>query len=371
MQTNGWRANPSWSFPDILGTADELCDLEQVRIIGTPGKTGKVWHEDGKLKYSKEVSNPTVYCEGDETGTGGMQGNGCLSKNDFYRTALLTGLSEQEKIGLNSVKLGASASTDTHMSIAGATREDRWRGHIHSEWNKEGRLLDDTLIPSGKEGNPGGLTGVWATENSRDAIFDSMKRREVFGTSGTRIQPRFFAGWDLDDNLCDRANMLELAYAGGVPMGSDLPVAPSPDASPVFLLAAQADPADYAAPLQKLQLIKGWIDADGQAHNKVFDVAGDAQTSAGVNLDTGERFGDGHSSLCGIFTDPEFKASENAYYYMRAVENPSPRWSLIDCLEYSDAERPDVCDEARISTAINEQAWTSPIWYSKPNASVE
>lgn len=351
-------------FADILGAADELCELEQIRVIGDKGRTGRIYIENDKVKYSLPRSNPTVFCEGDETGYGGMQGNGCLSKNDFYRSALLTGLKEENKLGLNSVKLGATASTDTHMSIAGETRENGWRGHISTEWNKEGRLLSPTLIPSGKEGNPGGLTGVWATENSREAIFDSMLRREVFGTSGTRIKPRFFAGWDYPENLCEDNQMLAKAYEAGVPMGSDLSAAPSADAVPVFLLAALADTGSDATPLQKLQLIKGWIDAEGNSHNKVYDVAGDAETDAGVNMDTGERFGDGHASLCAVFTDPEFDASENAYYYMRAVENPSPRWSLIDCLSYADGDRPKECNAPGISIAINEQAWTSPIWFN-------
>ncbi len=351
-------------FPDILGAADELCELEQIRVIGNTGRTGRIYVENDRIKYSLPRKNPTVFCEGDKTGYGGMQGNGCLSKNDFYRSALLTGLKEENEIGLNSVKLGASASTDTHMSVAGETRESNWRGHISTEWNKEGRLLSPTLIPSGKEGNPGGLTGVWATENSRDAIFDSMLRREVFGTSGTRIKPRFFASWTYPENLCEDNQMLTTAYEEGVPMGSDLSAAPAADAVPVFLLAALADTGANATPLQKLQLIKGWVDSDGNTHNKVYDVAGDAETKAGVNLETGERFGDGHASLCAVFSDPDFDTSENAYYYMRAVENPSPRWSLLDCLGYSDDERPKECNDERISTAINEQAWTSPIWFN-------
>ncbi|MBT8138252.1 MAG: DUF3604 domain-containing protein, partial [Gammaproteobacteria bacterium] len=113
-----------------------------------------------------------------------------------------------------------------------------------------------------------------------------------------------------------------------------------------------------------LQLIKGWIDAEGNAHNKVFDVAGDAENDAGVDRQTGKRYGRGHSNLCAVFEDPEFNAAETAYYYMRAVENPSPRWSLLDCISYGEAERPDVCDSPKISAVIQEQAWASPIWYT-------
>lgn len=353
-------------FPDILGAPDELCSLEQFRTIGHTGQSSRVIYEQGEVKFEPPNENPTNVCEPGKTGFGGMSGagNGCLSKNDFYRSALLTGLREENEIGLNAVKLGASASTDTHMSTAGATQENQWRGHMASEWNIEGRLSKPTLIPSGIVSNPGGLTGVWAIENSRDAIFAAMQRREVFGTSGTRIKPRFFAGWNYPADLCSNAKMLDIAYAQGVPMGSDLGPAPTEDLAPTFVLAALADTGKAATPLQKLQLIKGWIDAKGVAHNKVYDVAGDAKTAAGVDLKTGQRYGEGHASLCVVFTDPDFDASENAYYYMRAVENPSPRWSMLDCLKDSKDDRSELCADPSVFATINEQAWTSPIWVS-------
>ena len=351
-------------FPGILGAPDELCELEQIRRIGNPGRGGFVTFENGQLSMSELQDNPTRYCDEDEIGFGGIIGMGCLHRNDFYRTALLTGLSEQNETGLNPVKLGGIASTDTHMSTAGGVDERNWSGHIYTEWSRDGRLLEPSLIPSGKDGNPGGLTGVYAVENSRDAIFEALKRREVFGTSGPRIRPRFFASWNYDAGLCQAPDLLENAYAGGVPMGADMPPAPSDDSTPVFLVSALKDPGPEATPLQKLQIVKGWIDADGAPNYKVYDVAGDFETDAGVDLQTGKRLGEGHSSLCAVFEDPEFDPALNAYYYMKAVENPSPRWSLLDCVSYTDNERPDVCDNPRIATAINEQAWTSPIWFT-------
>ncbi|NNC55142.1 MAG: DUF3604 domain-containing protein, partial [Pseudomonadales bacterium] len=165
-------------------------------------------------------------------------------------------------------------------------------------------------------------------------------------------------------DLCERPEMLQKAYASGVPMGGDIAGSPSQQSSPRLLVAALADPASDAVPLQKLQVIKGWIDANGKAHNKVYDVAGDAQSAAGVDMKTGKRYGKGHSNLCTVFEDPEFNPQETAYYYLRAVENPSPRWSLLDCISYSEAERPNVCDSPKISAVIQEQAWTSPIWYT-------
>lgn len=352
-------------FPDVLGGVDELCEMEQIRRIGKPGQTGRVFIQNGELAYTQPQDNPTRYCAENEISYGAMQGNGCLSSNDFYRSALLTGIREENEIGLNSVKLGASASTDTHMATAGAVKEDDWRGHIYAEWNKDGRLLTPGFIPSGKEGNPGGLTGVWAKQNSREAIFTALRARETFGTSGPRIKSRFFGSWNLPTSLCGNKHRLAEAYRLGVPMGGDLSKPPAKGAKPAFLLMAMADPAKDATPLQKIQIIKGWVDADGKKHTKVLHVAGDAEPKGGVDKTTGKKFGSGHAYLCGIYVDKNFDTNLSAYYYMRAVENPSPRWSLLDCLAYSEDARPDVCDDPNISAVIQEQAWTSPIWYDK------
>ena len=262
---------------------------------------------------------------------------------------------------MNPVKLGAIASTDTHMSTAGAVREDQWRGHTNTEWNREGRLSEASgVVVNNRDGNPGGLAGIWATENSRDAIFDAMQRRETFGTSGPRIQPRLFASWSYPQNMCHRPDMLETAYARGVPIGADMP-ARSQGQKPQLLALAKADPAAFATPLQKLQIIKGWIDAEGEQHYRVFDVPGDPDELPSDDLPS-----DGHQSLCALFEDPTFNPTEPSYYYLRVVEQPSPRWSRVDCLSYddeADVKKPEICDDPRISGMLQEQAWTSPIWY--------
>ncbi len=338
-------------LPNILGEPDELCEMEQIRRIGKPGKIPQL----SDTKILSFIDNPTRFCQAGEFGIGGMQGNGCMAAADFYRTGLLLGLSEWQATGMNPVKLGAIASTDTHMSTAGAAREDTWRGHTNTEWNRDGRLSEaTTVVANNREGNPGGLAGVWVTENSRDAIFDAMKRRETFGTSGPRIQPRLFASWSYPENLCSQPNMIATAYLQGVPIGADLPV-PAQEQAPKFLALARADPADFATPLQKLQIIKGWIDAEGRQHYRVFHVAGDEEP---------EGTAAGHQRLCAVFEDPTFDLAEPSYYYLRAVENPSPRWSLVDCLSYAPDARPEICKDERIAGTIQEQAWTSPIWYS-------
>ena len=148
-------------------------------------------------------------------------------------------------------------------------------------------------------------------------------------------------------------------------MGGDFPEAPA-DTAPTFLAFAARDSAPDATPLQQLQLIKGWIDADGKLYNDVIQVAGTPNNGAGVDTSTGERRGEGHDTLCSVYRDASFDPSQAAYYYLRVVENPTARWSLHDCLRIDEADRPAVCSDGSYPSTIQEMAWTSPIWY-RPN----
>jgi len=345
----------------VLGAADELCDIEQVRILGQTSQARNFHLEGAKLVMHPPENSVTDECGGD-LGSLGMFAGGCISPNDFLRTALLTGLEEQQEIGLNPVKMGVIASTDGHAGTPGDVIENDWKGAVTGEMTTLERLKPGTL-PSGIKGNPGGLAGVWAVENSRDAIFNAMQRRETFGTSGPRITPRFFGGWNLDEKSCDQPELVEYGYAQGVPMGGDLPGRHEQAQSPTFLLSAQRDSGGLSTPLQRLQIIKGWIDAKGQHRYEVHTVAGSSDNNAGVDVKTGERYGDGYDSLCAVFTDPDFDPELPAYYYLRAVENPSPRWSLYDCLKLNEGERPAVCEDPS-KQIIHEMAWSSPIWYN-------
>lgn len=344
----------------VFGQPDEHCEFEAVRQWEDVNQVPVLNVQEGQLEFgSNELI--TNQC-GDGTGAGGMLGAGCVSETDFLRSNLLKGLKDERRMGVNSAKLGVIASTDTHSSTPGAVEEHSWGGHISSESSAQERL-EAGLLTSNLAGNPGGLAGVWAVENSRDAIFEALERREVFGTSGPRIEPRFFAGWDFEPGLCEAGDMLARAYRGGVPMGSDLAGHPH-EQGPAFLLHAVADRAPGATPLQQIQLIKGWVDELGQGHYKVFQVAGTPDNGAGVDLETGERHGTGHASLCTVFRDPEFDPSQYSYYYMRVLENPSPRWSLLDCLRIPGDQRPGVCaKEGEAVRVIQEMAWSSPIWY--------
>lgn len=327
-------------FPDILGAPDELCDMEQVLSLGPVSGPGG-------------ADTAVRFCEDGEVGRRGFLRLGCISKRDFYRSVLLTGLEDREAIGVNSYRLGVIGSTDTHMSLSGATDEADYRGHLVTEVDPAQRLAEPVGANS-LAGNPGGLAGVWAVENSRDALFEAMQRREVFGTSGTRIKPRLFAGWGFASDACERGDRDAHGYNQGVPMGGDL-AADAAAGAPQFLAYAQQDP--LAAPLERLQLIKGWLDDAGQSHYSVTDVAGGP---GGVAADATPP---GHAALCALVEDPAFDPAQAAYYYLRVVEVPSPRWSSYACASLSAAEQRSLCDDNGAPATIRELAWTSPIWY--------
>ena len=327
----------------VRGGPDELCGFEKFRSAGTPD------------------------CERG-TGMGALGGQGCVSRHDFARYALIQGLAEEDRIGVNPLKFGIIASTDSHNATPGDTEEDSYVGaHGIDEATPLGRLADAGGIVSPTRANPGGLMGVWASENSRDALFDAMLRRETFGTSGVRIRPRLFAGWDYPEELCGSSDLVERAYAGGVPMGGDLPPRTEAGAAPVFVAAAQRDPGTGERPgglLQRIQIVKGWVGAGGEYHQAVYDVAGSGAGGADVDPETCRPRGPGADSLCGVWRDPDFEPGRRAVYYARVLENPSCRWTAWHCLALAEGERPESCADPAIPRTVQERAWTSPIWYS-------
>lgn len=294
----------------------------------------------------------------------------------FVRNGLKEGLVQDETIGANPFEFGFVGAADTHNATAGATHEGDYRktGHIGAlDW-EPARLLR-FLSASGIESNGGGLAIVWAEENSRDAIFDAMQRREVYATSGTRPTLRMFAGWDLPASTCDSQNAIEIADQNGVPMGGTLPARPDESAAIQLFVSAQQDPGpegEPGTPLERIQIIKGWVDSDGAAQEKVFDVAGGDRT-ADVDVDTCETSGEGYASLCTVWTDPEFAPEQRAFYYARILENPVCRWSTMLCNELGvDCGDIDSVPEDFVGCCspvvedqkvIKERAWSSPIWY--------
>jgi len=295
----------------------------------------------------------------------------------FARNGLKEGLVQDESIGANPFKFGFVGATDTHNATPGATHEGDYRdtGDIGGlDW--EPRRLLYFLVASGMESNGGGLAIAWAEENSRESIFDALKRREVYATSGTRPTLRFFGGWDMPDDMCESRDMIQIADQNSVPMGGTLPAPPSgASRSAQFFVSALQDPGppgQPGTPLERIQIIKGWVDADGNAQEQVFNVAGGDRV-ADVDVKTCEKSGEGYASLCTVWADPEFNAAERAFYYARVFENPVCRWSTMLCNElgvdcddmgsvpddFIECCSPVIADQR----VIRERAWSSPIWH--------
>jgi len=328
-------------IPGIIGT-DESCDLDKVRFI------------DGE---------PPEDC-GDGTGGGALMSSGCQSRFDFARYVVLEGLREEARLGTNPYRLGFIGGTDTHNGTPGATDERSYAGH--------NGLVDATLaqrldwevggyVPAPLR-SPGGLVGIWAEENSRDALFDAMKRRETFATSGTRIVPRLFGGWALPADFCSRADGVAAADAAGVPMGGILRSGPETRGGPTFAVSARRDPDPAAGDLQRIQIVKGWVDDAGRLHQQVEDVAGFPPGRAGVDRESCARTGSGAPMLCGVWRDPAYDPARPAVYYARILENPSCRWTAAQCAALPPRERPAGCADDSIPWRTQERAWTSAIW---------
>ena len=321
-------------FAGVSGGIDELCDFEKMRNM---------------------QAQPPPDCEG-QVGAGSLLGRGCVDRRDFARYALIAGLAEEERIGANPFRFGLAASTDEHDGTMGDVAESSYG----NPGSRESQRFNT---------NPGGLIAVYAEENRREAIFDAIRRREVYATSGPRITARFFGSWDFDPGLCANPQRLAQSYAHGVPMGATLPTtSPEADSAPHFIVSALRDPGTPDHPggrLERIQIIKGWVGENDVYEQRIFDVAGTASAAAEVlDLDTCEPTGAGHDSLCALWSDPDFDPEHPAVYYARVVEMPSCRWSTRVCHQARGTERPRECDETLYPQTIRERAWTSHIWYS-------
>ncbi|MBI3784147.1 MAG: DUF3604 domain-containing protein [Deltaproteobacteria bacterium] len=329
------------------------------------GLSGIIGAADEQCEFEKRRPDPVFDC-GDGVGQTGAAGGGCVSRLDYVRGALLAGLKEEIRIGANPYPLGFIGSTDTHNGTPGFTSEETFVGHRGTDdFDLKLRLGHGVLTDGGTVFSPGGLAAVWAEENSRSSIFDALRRKETFATSGTRISVRVFGGWDLPAGLCNNADMAQIGYDRGVAMGGTLPNRPTGAGAPTFVVSALRDPGSAARPgrqLQRLQVVKGWI-ADGAAHEQVYDIAGDADNGADVDLQTCMPRGPGADSLCQQWTDPSFDPALHAFYYVRVLENPSCRWNTYLCNSLAPADRQPACDDPTVPKTIQERAWTSPIWY--------
>jgi hypothetical protein len=294
------------------------------------------------------------------------------AQGSYVREAYRNGLELEEERGFNPFRFGLIGASDTH-NAAGSFQEDNF-------WSKTG-LLDATpeqrgSVPrkeTGEYDDPvrqywgaSGLAGVWAESNTREDLFRAMRRKETFATSGPRMRVRFFAGFDWDETVLDRETGIETAYEKGVPMGGDL-IASGEASSPSFLVWATQDPG--TAPLDRLQIIKGWIE-QGASREQVYDVACsggatvDPEThrcpdnGASVDLSTcAFDNGRGSAELETLWQDPDFDPGQRAFYYVRVLQNPTCRWSTWDAIRSGERPRPS------LPATIQERAWSSPIWY--------
>lgn len=293
-------------------------------------------------------------------------------KSNFVRWGVIEGLAWQQKLGANPFKLGFVGGTDDHNGLPSETMEagsygKGWQGaHGAEDGSVERRREADVGgWIGGKDENPGALTGIWAPKNTRGALWDAMLARETFATSGTRMKVRFFAGADLPSDPKDPVALVQQGYAQGVPMGGALSALIS---APHFTVYAMKDPD--GANLDRIQIIKGWVDAQGGHHEKIIDVAwsGHRKLDAKgklppvgntVDLKTAKYTNDiGAPELMGSWIDPDFDSKQYALYYVRALEIPTPRWTTYEAVFNKLPFHKDV------AATIQERAWASPIWYT-------
>jgi hypothetical protein len=297
-----------------------------------------------------------------------------MLENEYARSALKNGLKLEQQLGVNPYKFGMISGTDAHTGLA-AVEEDNFFGKTTPQEPGPERLTA-TFVNNKKSGitirdwevGASGYGAVWATENTREAIWDAMERKETYSTTGTRMAVRFFGGWDFEAKDAQDRTPASLGYAKGVPMGGDLRKAPAGKA-PTFLVAALKDP--IGANLDRIQVVKGWLDAKGELQERVYDVVWsggrkpDPKTgkvpSVGSTVDVeNATFTNsiGAPELIAVWKDPAFDASQRAFYYVRVIEIPTPRWTAYDAYRFGTKPLPGT------RMTITERAYTSPIWYT-------
>jgi hypothetical protein len=290
---------------------------------------------------------------------------------EYAREALKNGLKLEQKLGVNPYKFGMVGSTDSHTALATAEEENFFGKHSGKEPKPErwsalvGEFGDIKYF--GWEQVSSGYAAVWATENTRKAVFDAMRRKEVYATTGPRMTVWFFGGWDFNADDAEQRSPGLTGYSKGVSMGGDLSSAPKGKA-PTFLVAALRDP--YRGNLDRIQIIKGWLDKKGKTHEKVYDVvwSGDRKPDSKGKLPLVGNTVDvknatwtntiGASELINAWKDPDFDPNQKAFYYARVIEIPTPRWTAYD------AKRFGVKMSNEVPMITQERAYTSPIWYT-------
>ncbi len=335
--------------------------VEMIQVKGTSETHPSLSPEDpfAGFELYEKVMDFTRKVEG---GTG-VRGN-------YARDALRRGLEIEQTAGENPYKFGMIGSTDSHTGMSTA-EEDNFGGKYPIDGIPSNKF-DKQLTPNafGVDMNAQGLAAIWADENTRDGVYDAFRRKEVYATSGPRIQLRFFGGWSFSDADARRADLAKVGYQKGIPMGGDLPPAPA-NKAPSFIIHAAKDP--MGANIERIQVVKGWVDASGQSNERVYDVVlSDERVAKGaqitspirstVSVEHATYTNDvGAIQLSAKWTDPDFDASQNAFYYARVLEIKTPRHSVYDAVAMQRVH-PDKYD-----VEIQERAYSSPIWYNSAN----
>jgi hypothetical protein len=295
--------------------------------------------------------------------------------HEYARSALKIGLQQEERLGVNPFKFGLVGATDAHTSLA-TTREENNFGKVSVMEPGSGRF-EAQIVPDPEGTGTGtyefetiasGLQGVWARENTRESLWDAMMRKETYATTGTRMTVRVFAGWDYDEKDVLRPDFARTGYLGGVPMGGDLTAAPDGKATRLMIRALR-DPD--GANLDRVQIIKGWLDGSGDLQEKIYDAACSDDRPIGANNRCDGSVGNtvnvaaasytndiGDALLMAYWEDPDFNADERAFYYVRVLEIPTPRWTTYDAAFYG-VDLPD-----GVPAIQQDRAYTSPIWYT-------
>jgi len=352
----------------ILSPDDEFADFERM-------SSDKILFEEAKRNRGDTSYDYWVEKHSQESDTNWMR------TYEYARSGLKLGLKQQAKLGVNPFKFGMIGSTDSHTSLATAD-EDNFFGkmteaepnvkRITSGWRP---LLPGKWPSIGWRMNAAGYAAVWAEENTRESLFAAMKRKEVYATTGPRMTVRFFGGWKYGKDDALRPDLASIGYDNGVPMGGDLTNAPK-GKSPNFLIRAVKDPD--GANLDRVQIVKGWHDKRGELHEKIYNVAlsdGRKENRKGkvkpvgttVNIkDASYTNSIGDPELAVVWTDPDFDKDELAFYYVRVLEIPTPRWTAYDAKYFGIKDIPD-----EVPMVTQERAYTSPIWYTPSDPSTD
>jgi Protein of unknown function (DUF3604) len=360
------NASKTQMFPDMDSYGDPLDAeyaearakweplIEMMQIKGNSEVHQAFWQADEFADF--EIANSIQ-----------KNSNRYFNKRDYVREGLKIGIAYEKALGINPFQLGFIGGTDNHNGLSGDVAEDDFIGGHGPEDGSVGRRRTAGVGGwiDGVDLSIGSLAGVWAEENTRASIWDAMKRRETFATSGPRIKVRMFGGPALNVDVSDPVKLVEEGIANGVPMGGILDAASD---TPTFTVYAEKDPD--GANLDRIQIIKGWVDADGETHEKIIDVVWSDNRPLGANgklppvgntvdLKTALYTNDiGSSTLIGAWADAEFDRQQPAFYYARVIEIPTPRWSTYD------AVRNKLPLMKEVAATIQERAWGSPIWYS-------